>query len=259
MPEGDTLFRAAASLRHWLVGQTVTAVDARNVGLKHKAEKLVGKEVTAVEARAKHLLITAGDLTVHSHMKMTGSWHVYQKGERWRKAHAAMRLVLEAGDRVAVCFSAPVVQVVPTAIVDDLPGLRTLGPDVLVDFDPDDGMRRLERVAPSTPIGDALLDQTIVSGLGNIWRLEALWDQRVHPATPVGALTGEQLRALVATGARLMGASARGDAMRRPSQVYKRAGQPCRRCGGGIVSRRMGKDHRTSYFCPNCQVIGTLP
>jgi endonuclease-8 len=255
VPEGDTLFRAAETLRQWLVGRPITAIDARDVGLRHRAADLVGTPVDAVEARAKHLLITIGDLTVHSHMKMTGSWHVYATGQRWRKPHGAMRLVLEAGDRQAVCFNAPVVQVVPTAIVDQLPGVRTLGPDVLKDFDPDDGARRLENVSAETPIGDALLDQTIVSGLGNIWRLEALWAERVHPATPVGALTTEQKRALVATGARLMGAAARTTRPR--PEVYKRTGQPCRRCGGGIVARRMGKDNRTSYFCPICQVVGT--
>jgi endonuclease VIII len=259
VPEGDTLFRAANGLRQWLVGREITAVDARDVGLRHRAQELVGKTVDAVEARAKHLLITVGDRTVHSHMKMTGSWHVYAKGERWRKSRHAMRLVLEAGDRVAVCFSAPVVQVVPNEIVESLPGVRTLGPDVLKDFDPDVGAQRLQAIEPATPIGDALLDQTVVSGLGNIWRLEALWEQRVHPATPTGALTYEQLRALVETGSRLMGASAHGASMQRSVQAYGRAGQPCKRCGKGIVSRRMGKDNRTSYFCPNCQVLGTLP
>ncbi len=252
MPEGDTLFRAAETLRTWLVGRTITRVDARDVALKHRGADLVGKEVTAVEARAKHLLITAGDWSVHSHMKMTGSWHVYATGERWRKASAAMRLVIEAGDRTAVCFNAPVVQIVPTGIVDQLPGVRTLGPDVLKDFNPDAGAQRLENIDQSMPIGDVLLDQTVVSGLGNIWRLEALWAERVHPATPVAALTHEQKRALVATGARLMGAAAKTTRPR--PEVYKRTGQPCRRCGAGIVAARMGKDHRTSYFCPICQV-----
>ncbi len=258
MPEGDTLFRAAESLRHWLVGRTITAVDARDVGLKHRGHELIGKQVDAVEARAKHLLITVGDWTVHSHMKMTGSWHVYTHGARWRKPRGAMRLVLEAGDREAVCFNAPVVQIVPTGIVDQLPGVRTLGPDVLKDFDAEAGGRRLKSVPAGTPVGDALLDQTVVSGLGNIWRLEALWAERVHPATRVADLSEEKCIALVATGARLMGASAHGASMDRAAQVYKRTGQPCRRCGAGIVSQRMGKDHRTSYFCPICQVQGTL-
>lgn len=255
MPEGDTLFRAAETLRGWLVGREITGVDARDVGLKHCATALIGKDVTAVEARAKHLLITVGDHTIHSHMKMTGSWHVYATGERWRKSASAMRLVLEAGDRTAVCFNAPIVQIVPTHVVDQLPGVRTLGPDVLKDFDPDVGARRLEAIDPRTPAGDALLDQTVVSGLGNIWRCEALWAERVHPATPLGALARETKRALVDTGARLMGAAAKSSRPR--PEVYGRAGQPCRRCGTGIVARRMGKDNRTSYFCPICQLEGT--
>lgn len=255
MPEGDTLYRAAETLRQWLVGREITAVDARDVGLKHRANELVGQQVTAVEARAKHLLITVGDWTIHSHMKMTGSWHVYSDGARWRKPRAAMRFVLQAGDREAVCFNAPVVQVVPNGVVDQLPGVRTLGPDVLKDFDPDDGARRLENVPAGTPIGDALLDQTVVSGLGNIWRCEALWHERVHPATPVDLLNYETKRALVATGARLMGAAAKSSRPR--PEAYGRTGEPCRRCGTGIVARRMGRDNRTSYFCPICQVPGT--
>lgn len=255
MPEGDTLFRAAETLRQFLVGRPITAVDARDVGLRHRGTALIGGTVDAVEARAKHLLITVGEWTVHSHMKMTGSWHVYGEGARWQKPRSAMRLVLEAGDRQAVCFNAPVVQIVPTSIVDSLPGVRSLGPDVLKDFDPEDGARRMHRVPPETPIGDVLLDQTVVSGLGNIWRCEALWVERVHPATPVGALDEPTRTRLVATGATLMGAAAHG--RRGPTQVYKRTGQPCRRCGAGIVARRMGKDNRTSYFCPICQGEGT--
>ena len=212
MPEGDTLFRAAESLRKWLAGRTITAVDARDVGLKHRANELIGKEVTSVEARAKHLLITAGEWTIHSHMKMTGSWHLYSGDARWRKPRSAMRLVIEAGDRQAVCFNAPVVQIVPTGIVDQLPGVRTLGPDVLKDFDADDGARRLDAIDQHTPAGDALLDQTVVSGLGNIWRCEALWVQRVHPATPVGALSTETKRGLVSVGSELMGAASAPDA-----------------------------------------------
>lgn len=255
MPEGDTLFRAAETLRQWLVGRTITAVDARDVGLRHRANELVGRKIEAVEARAKHLLITVGDRTIHSHMKMTGSWHVYATGERWRKPRTAMRLVIEAGDRQAVCFNAPVMQIVNTKDVDQLPGLNTLGPDVLKDFDAVGGGKRLKNVPAGTPVGDALLDQTVVSGLGNIWRCEALWHERVHPATPVELLTEEQCRALVETGSKLMGAAAKGG--RGQIQVYKRTGQRCRRCGTGIVARRMGKDNRTSYFCPNCQEAGT--
>ena len=254
MPEGDTIARAADTLRRWLVGRELTAVDARDVALRHRASKLVGHTVDAVEARAKHLLITVDDQVIHSHMRMTGSWHVYERGERWRKRRDAMRLVLEAGDRVAVCFDAPVVQVVRAGDVDALPGLATLGPDVLVDIDVPVAVRRFRDLPASTPVGDALLDQTVVSGLGNIWRCEALYAQRVHLATAVGDIDDERLAALVDSGARMMGASAARTSARPRAQVYKRTGQPCRRCGTAIVARRLGRDNRTAYWCATCQV-----
>jgi endonuclease-8 len=255
MPEGDTLARAAETLRQWLVGRTITRVDARDVGLKHRAQSLVGRDVDSVEARAKHLLITIGDRVIHSHMKMTGSWHVYATGERWKKSPVAMRLVLEAGDRTAVCFNAPVVQIVNAKDLGAVPGLNTLGPDILVNIDPVEGAKRLRTLPPSTPAGDALLDQTAVSGLGNIWRCEALWVERVHPAARVEAIDDDTLAALVRTGAALMGAAANRSASRPPPQVYKRSGQPCRRCGTPITSQRMGKDNRTAYWCPTCQQV----
>ena len=254
MPEGDTLARAAESLRGWLVGRTITAVEARAVALKAKAQALVGRAVDGVDTRAKHLLITVGDRTIHSHMRMTGSWHVYSEGQRWRKGRAAMRLVIEAGDRTAVCFNAPVVQIVATRDVAQSPGIDTLGPDVLRGVDQTAAVKRFRAVPPSTPVGDALLDQTLVSGFGNIWRCEALYAQGVHPAAPLDALTDEELGTLIATGARMMGASAAREGARPRAQVYKRTGQPCRRCGTAITSQQMGKDNRRAYWCPTCQV-----
>jgi endonuclease-8 len=253
MPEGDTLARAAQGLRAWLVGRTITRVDARDPALRQRAERLVGRTVDAVEARAKHLLITAGDLVVHSHMRMTGSWHVYTTGERWRYRADVMQLVIEAGDHQAVCFRAPVVRVVAARDVDALPGVSTLGPDILRDIDPQAAAQRFTALPPQTVIGDALLDQTVVSGLGNIWRCEALWEERVHPATLVARLDESTLAALVRTGAAIMGASARSAGPRRTPAVYKRTQRPCRRCGTPIVAQRIGTVNRTAYFCPNCQ------
>jgi endonuclease-8 len=253
VPEGDTIARAAASLRAWLVGEVITAVDARDVALKQRAEALVGRRVDAVEARAKHLLITVGDSVVHSHMRMTGSWHVYTKGERWRYRHDAMRLLLEAGDRQAVCFNAPVVAVIPVREIATIRGLDRLGPDILTGLDPSSAADRFDLVNPATPMGDALLDQSVISGLGNIWRCETLWAQRVHPRAPVGAVDRTTREALVRTAASLMTASvAPGNHRPRP-QVYKRTGRPCPRCGAAVASERTGRDNRTAYYCPNCQ------
>jgi endonuclease-8 len=253
VPEGDTIARAATSLRSWLVGETITAVDARDVALKRRAERLVGRPVDAVEARAKHLLITVGDTVVHSHMRLTGSWHVYTKGERWRYGLSAMRLLLEAGERQAVCFNAPIVAVLPARDVASIPGLNRLGPDILTRLDPATAAAQFDTVDPHMPVGDALLDQSVISGIGNIWRCETLWAQRLHPATTVGSVDRATREALVRTAAALMTASVAPGNHRPRAQVYKRSGRPCPRCGTAIVSQRMGRDARTAYFCPRCQ------
>jgi endonuclease VIII len=252
VPEGDTLARTARTLQTWLGGREITAARAQRSDIPTRS--IVGTKVEKVEARGKHLFVRfSSGLVLRTHMKMTGSWHVYTTGDRWKKSPAAMRLVLEAGDRVAVCFDAPVVQIVNAKDVGAIPGLNTLGPDILVNIDPADGARRLRALPRDASIGDALLDQTAVSGLGNIWRCEALWTERVHPATPIRALDDDTLAALVHAGATLMGAAANRNATRPPLQVYKRSGQPCRRCGTAISSQRMGKDNRTAYWCPSCQ------
>lgn len=253
MPEGDTIARAAARLRPWLVGRVITAVEARDAALNQRAAALVGRTVDDVEARAKHLLIYAGDHVVHSHMRMTGSWRLYVVGERWRYGRAAMRFVLEAGNHQAVCFNAPVVRLVPARDLGLVPGLHDLGPDILASHDPAELAARLDTVDPATAIGDALLDQRVVSGLGNIWRCEALWVGRVHPRTPVGEVATQARFALMRAAAQLMTASVHPGSGRPRAEVYRRTGRPCRRCGSPIRSERMGRDLRTAYWCPACQ------
>jgi endonuclease-8 len=258
VPEGDTILRTARTLRAWLDGRTITA--ARSPVLGARAERLVGRRVTAVEARGKHLLVRLDDDTsVHTHMRMTGSWHVYSEGERWRRPESQARLVLSVeGGHVAVCFNAPVVELLSTA--DELlhPSLRGLGPDVLVTPLDVDGIRRRARaLSPGTPIGDVLLDQRVVSGIGNIYRCDALFVGRVNPATPVGDLDDAVLDALVSTAAELLRASV--DGARHEPYVHRRTNRPCRRCGAPIRARRQGADARTSYWCPRCQPEVTPP
>ncbi|MBA3655058.1 MAG: Fpg/Nei family DNA glycosylase [Actinobacteria bacterium] len=247
MPEGDTIFRAATSLRKWLVGRPVTAASS----LKVPVERLVGDEVEAVEARGKHLLIRfAGGLTLHTHMRMTGAWHVYRAGEKWRKPRHLAGVVLECGDRVAVCFSAPVVELLPTRTEVLHPVLAGLGPDILsAPVDVDEVLRRAGGQPADVPIGDLLLDQQVVAGIGNIWRCEALFVCRVHPAT---AHPATDLAELVRTASRLMQAHARLGATYRP-QIYGRSGRPCLRCRTPIESARAGRHARTAYWCPRCQ------
>lgn len=250
MPEGDTLFRAARALRAYLVGRAITAADARDVDLHASAQRLVGTTVERVEARAKHLLIhVEGGLVVHSHMKMNGSWRLTDPRDLWSARGEVLSLT--AGTRMAVCRNAPVVHIVEERELGRVPGLRTLGPDVLRGANADAIAARVLAVASDMPMGDVLLDQRLVAGLGNIWRCEALFAARLNPATPAHAAGAERIAAAVTLGADLMGRAAVGTRPR--PEVYGRHNRPCRRCGTPIAARRMGRDARTAYWCPKCQ------
>ena len=211
----------------------------------------MGDEVDDVEARGKHLLIRfAGGLTLHTHMRMTGAWHVYRRGETWRKPKYQARVVLECGDRVAVCFNAPVIELLPTRTEFAHPVLAGLGPDILKPpVDVAEVCRRAAEQSPGTPVGDLLLDQQVVAGIGNIWRCETMFACRVHPTTPQAKAEVDEL---VRTASRLMQAHARLGVVYRP-RVYIRAGRPCPRCGIAIEAARMGRHARTAYWCPRCQ------
>jgi endonuclease-8 len=263
VPEGDTIFRAAATLDRWLTGRTVTG--ARTQVDRLPAHKLVGQSVDGVEARAKHLLIRfSSGMVLHTHMKMTGSWHVYSAGERWQKPASQARFVLEAGERLAVCFNAPVIELLAAGGEGQHPGLVNLGPDVLkppVDLDE---VRRRAGTTPTTKtIGELLLDQQVVSGIGNIWRCESLFVQRVDPFVARTALSDAQLDELVTVASEMMQRAAKpteyvgrdfGGGMDKP-WVYGRSRRPCYRCGTRIQVRQLGAPlPRTVYWCPRCQV-----
>ena len=265
MPEGDTIFRTATSLRRWLAGRQLTGAGTAVPGLD--AQRLVGRTVEAVESRGKHLLIRcSGGVAVHSHMRMTGTWHCYPVGEDWRRAPRRARLVLVAGRRLAVCFDAPLVEVLDAEQERRHPVLRRLGPDVLAPAAPDlaEVRRRAQgRAAQAPTVGELLLDQQVVAGIGNVYRCEALFLCGVHPATPIDSLPGAALDELVATASRLMKANA--DPARRARTfsgappgpatpwVYRRGGRPCRRCGTTIRSNLLGRQPRSVYWCPKCQ------
>jgi endonuclease-8 len=248
VPEGDTILRLARTLDEGLAGREISA--ARCVFSAVAARSLVGDTVTGVEARGKHLLIRlASGRVVHSHMRMTGTWRVYAAGQRWDRPAWRARMVLEAGDRVAVCFDAPVVELLASAREERAhPALAGLGPDIMVaPLDTAEVARRAALVDPATPVGDVLHDQRVVAGIGNIFRSEALWVGRVHPCRPIGSLDPAALAAVVEAAARLMRAPAR-----RPHAVYRRAGRPCPRCGSRVASGPIGAG-RVAYWCPRCQ------
>jgi endonuclease-8 len=258
VPEGDTLHRTAAGLRPYLVGRTVTAARAGGPGAVPQVDRIIGREIRSVEALGKNLLIRFdGDLELRTHLRMNGSWHRYRPGERWRRPPSRARLVLEVPGAVAVCFDAPVVELFEERAEALHPALGSLGPDLLApDFDADEAFRRLR--APERrdlSISAALLDQRALAGIGNIWRNETLFAERVDPLARVADLDDDTLRRLVATARRLLLASA-GIAPGRaaPMRVYRRTGRPCPRCGTAIRSDQLrGENPRTTYWCPSCQ------
>ncbi len=258
MPEGDTIHRVANRLRPALAGRPLVRLDApRAVGRRPPP----GTTVTAVEAVGKHLLIRFADGAIlRTHLRMTGSWHLYRTGERWQKPAHLTRALVEVPGWVAVCFSAPVV-----VLEHERTGgseIQHLGPDLTRD-DVDDAaidacLDRLATLAgPGDEIGPVLLDQRIACGVGNVYKSEVLWACAVDPTTPVAALDVDTRRRLLATAARMLRANVLTPGGRTTHEaglaVYGRRGQPCRRCGTPIRMRRQGEQARSTYWCPTCQ------
>jgi endonuclease-8 len=265
MPEGDTIFRTAAVLRDALLGQRLTVARAQprpGLGRVPDLSRLVGAEVTSVESHGKHLLIGfSNGLTLRSHMRMTGSWHRYRPGETWRRPARYASAVLETDRSVAVAFDAPVIELLSDADRRRSRPLTELGPDLLgAEFDMDEALRRL-RERGSDELGNALLDQRAVAGIGNVVKSETAFIKRADPWAPVSAFSDDDLRRILATARRLLQSNTGGGARvttgdpRRGQQlwVYGRAARPCRRCGGLVRRARQGEFARTTYWCPRCQ------
>ncbi len=261
MPEGDTLFRTAAGLRPYLVGRDVVAARTQGPGPVPQVQRVIGRRIDAVESQGKNLLIRFdGGLELRTHLRMNGSWHRYRPGERWRRPPARARLVLEVDGSVAVCFDAPVVELFETRAEAVHPSLSRLGPDLLADdFDAAEAIRRLRDPARrDLSISAALLDQRALAGIGNIWRNETLFAERVSPSTTVGALDDSTFARLVGTARRLLLASVQLAPGRASLAVYRRARRSCPRCGTLIRSRPADRAvPRTTNWCPTCQG-GTL-
>ena len=258
MPEGDTLHRTASGLAPHLVGRPVTAARVRPGG--PQVGRIVGATVTAVEAMGKNLLIRFDNgLEIRTHLRMNGSWHRYRPGERWRRSPARARLVIEVPGAVAVCFDAPVVELFESRAEAIHPTIARLGPDLLApdwtDAYADEAVGRLRDPSrASMTISAALLDQRALAGIGNIWRNETLFRERVDPWTPVADLDDGALRGLVLRARELLRTSVSLTPGRSPMWVYRRAGRPCRRCGMVVRSAPLGTGiPRTTYWCPACQ------
>jgi len=214
-------------------------------------ERFADRAVTAIDTLGKHLFLRfEGGLVLHSHLGMTGSWRVASERRLWRRAWIALR----AGDQWAVEFDGPVLELLTESRTRFDQRLAQLGPDVLaVEFDAARFLRLLRSDDPTRPIGDALLDQRNVAGIGNIWKAEGCWEAAIDPWRPVQSVSdGEALAIIDGMRPRMLRSAAEGPRAIEPS-VYGRAGHPCPRCGRAIRARGQGDANRTTYWCPGCQ------
>jgi endonuclease-8 len=255
MPEGDTIHRAAARLRPALEGRPLVRFDAPRWSGPTPAP---GELVEAVRAVGKHLLIDfSGGLTLRTHLRMQGRWTVYSRDERSRRSPPGARVIVEVPDAVAVCYSAPDVAITRR----DRVATAHLGPDLCEpDLDLDEVLARARRmIEPNTTIGELLLDQRVASGIGNVYKSETLFAERLDPTTPVVDLTPAQLRSTFERAHKLLRANLGSVGRRRtvPSgyAVYRRRGRPCRVCGHPVERVVQGaRSPRSTYYCAHCQV-----
>jgi endonuclease-8 len=259
MPEGDTIFRSATTLRPAMEGRVID--DAQIRDCQFECNRIVGRTVTSVEARGKHLLMHLDDAAaIHSHMGMTGSWHIYRPGEPWRKpAHyAALQLAINSLE--VVCFSPKQLELLTGDQLRRHPHLTRLGPDLLgAEFDMDAALARF-RAKNHLPLGEAVMNQTLVCGIGNIYKAETLFIMGFDPFAPVERYTDDELTRMLAKARYLLQRNRHGsnrttrvgsDAGR--MWVYNRSGTPCPKCGATILLRRQGDQGRTTCWCPECQ------
>lgn len=261
MPEGDTLHRVAFQISKQIKGKTVE--DARARQELQRATELAGTCLANAEARGKHLLLDFDNqMTVHSHLGMTGSWHIYPRGERWRKPAHRAALALRFATHDLVCFSPKIIEYDGSKRIRRQPFVSGLGPDLLAEhFDEQEALRRLRGHA-ALPLGEALMDQRLVAGIGNVYKSEVLFMQRLNPFRPVAEFSDETLLECLRTSRRYMRRNLEG--LRRKFRgsshgerlwAYRRKGTPCLECRTPIAMRRQGEAARSTYFCPRCQGV----
>jgi endonuclease-8 len=267
MPEGDTIFRTARTLTRALGGQTVTRFETVLPKLARidYDTPLAGRTVESVESRGKWLLMHfSGDLILLTHMLMSGSWHIYRPGEKWQRHRSHMRIVVETPSMLAVAFDVPVAEFHTAHSLERRAGFNRLGPALLApDFDADLAVANLA-ARGHLELGLALLDQTALAGLGNVFKSEVAFACGLNPFRQVATLTAEQLADLVAIARQFLLANVTEPSGHRRTTtrntqkeenlwVYGRAGQPCRRCATPIRSQKHTADGRISFWCPDCQ------
>jgi endonuclease-8 len=269
MPEGDTIYRTAVSLRPALEGGRIARAQLRD--RQFEAESLVGVMVTSVEARGKHLLMHLdADGAIHSHMGMTGSWHIYRPGEPWLKPtrYASLQLAVELPTAPrrhemqleVICFSPKLLELLTADQLRRHPHLTRLGPDLLAaDFDVAEAVARF-RAHNGVPLGEAVMNQTIVCGIGNVYKSDLLFLMGFDPFAAVERFTDSELTAMIEKGRGLMRRNLTGAPRQTRYQgdgrrlwCYGRSGEACFKCGTKIRLSRQGEQGRTTCWCPSCQ------
>lgn len=297
MPEGDTIHRAARTLHRALAGRAVTRFESVFPALTRVDvdTPIRGRTIERVEARGKHLLMwfsggpaspgrggEAGEhyeydaLVLRTHMRMTGSWHIYRPHERWQRRRDDMRIIVETDEIHAVAFNVPVAEMTTAKALERAHGISTLGPDpISPDFRADEAVARiLSRTG--IDIADALLDQSAIAGIGNVYKSEILFAGRISPFAKVDEVTPSDIERLVGLAVKFMRANVaegtpaaietyrglrRTTGRRDPGArlwVYGRAGKPCRRCSTPIAIRKQGPHARSTYWCPRCQAARSI-
>jgi endonuclease-8 len=274
MPEGDTIFRAARTLNKALGGQLVTGFESVLPKLTRidVDSPVAGRLIEKVESHGKWMeVVFSGNLILLTHMLMSGSWHIYRPGEAWQRQKVDMRIVIKTDKIWAVAFNVPVAEFHTADTLRRREGFRSLGQDVLgADFNPEQSVEKL-RSEPDLEIGVALLRQSIIAGLGNVFKSEVCFACRVYPFRQIRSLSDEELSCLVNTARKFLLANVTetsGDQMityrgmrcttghanvEERLWVYRRRREPCRQCGTRIESRKQGIDARTTFWCPRCQ------
>jgi len=275
MPEGDTIFRTARALGRALIGKQLTGFRSTYTFLTRFDDDtpLMGQTVASVDSRGKWLLIHfSGGGTLATHMLMSGSWHIYRPGERWQRPRDHMRILLENSDYVAVGFSVPVAKMLRPQELERALRIPSGAIDVLSpEFDPVEVTARLGN-QQQDQIGDVLLHQGVIAGVGNVFKSEICFVTSTSPFCKVVDLSPEKVAELIATSRRLLKANVLEDSgdqivtfggrhRRTTNQadpsaslwVYGRAGDPCRHCGERIRKRIQGFDARVTFWCPRCQ------
>lgn len=261
MPEGDTIHKVAAAMRPFLLDRVCVDGWARDARLRFEDRRVI-----AIDPVGKHLLIGFEDgFTLRTHLGLTGSWHRYSPGETWKKPRWQVGAFLQTETDVLVCYAPKDVAWVRTRDLRHHAPVASLGPDLLAAPDLADVVRRSRERDPGTEIANLILDQRVASGAGNVYKSEVCFIERIHPFTPISALTDDQLRAIWTRTRDLLEANLgpwfRTTTVDRrvakkplhPYYVYKRAGEPCLVCGATIRREAQGPQLRSTYWCPSCQ------